>query len=138
VLFAIGDSFSGLSARVAEGRLQVLYRASPTQTNDAGVLLQPGPQVLELLHTATGNRQGRAQVVVAGAAVGELDTTPTFLRIGGEGMDVGRDRKRKVIPGLANGDSHAYPGHIRFVRIEPGPQAPGSIVNRLESLAQLD
>ncbi len=138
VLFAIGDSFNGLSAQVTEGRLQVVYRASPTQTHAAHVQLQPGPQTLELLHTAVGNRQGRAKVLVGGAEVGELDTTPTFLRIGGEGMDVGRDRKRKVIPGLTPGDPHAYPGQIRRVRIEPGPQAPGSIVNRLESEVQQD
>ena len=67
-----------------------------------------------------------------------LDMSPTFLRLGGEGLDIGLDRKRKVSVLYAGRGVFAYPGQIRHVTVTPGPQAPGSLTNRPEALAQLD
>jgi hypothetical protein len=51
---------------------------------------------------------------------------------------VGRDHRRKVIAGVDPNDAQVYQGQVRRVRIEPGAQAPGSFVNRLESQVQQD
>ena len=67
-----------------------------------------------------------------------LDMSPTFLRLGGEGLDIGLDRKRKVSALYAGRGVFAYPGRIRHVTVTPGAQAPGSLTNRPEALAQLD
>jgi hypothetical protein len=43
-----------------------------------------------------------------------------------------------VIAGVDPNDAQVYKGQVRRVRIEPGAQAPGSFVNRLESQVQQD
>jgi arylsulfatase len=69
---------------------------------------------------------------------GELQTTPTLVRLGGEGLDIGLDRRRKVSARYAARGTFAWPGRVAFVRIDPGPMAPGSIANRPEHQAQAD
>jgi hypothetical protein len=64
------------------------------------------------------------------------DTTPTLVRLGGEGLDIGLDRRRKVSTRYAALGVFAWPGRVAFVRIEPGAMAPGSIANRPELQAQ--
>ncbi|MGH8433774.1 MAG: hypothetical protein ACRERX_04680 [Pseudomonas sp.] len=101
--------------------------------------LVAGLQTLNLNHTASGKRQGQGLVALKGAQNGvNLDMSPTFLRFGGEGMDVGIDRKRKVSVAYADRGVFAYPGQISHVCVRPGAQAPGSMTNRPEALAQLD
>ena len=56
----------------------------------------------------------------------------------GEGLEVGMDRRRKVVPDYETRGTFKYPNRIDWVLIEPGMQAPGSLVNRAEQLAQLD
>jgi hypothetical protein len=115
--------------------------------------LRAGRWHLRLVHQAGGQRRGTGQVTL-GAAEGQalladgtppapeaaatLDMTPTFLRLGGEGVDVGLDRRRKVSPLYEGRGVFAYPGRIERVTVTPGPQAPGSLANRPEALAQLD
>lgn len=138
VLFAMGDSFLGMAARVQDNRLELIHRAAPTQARTYAFDLTAGSHTLELIHRATGQRQGHAQVILSGVWLGNIDVSPTFLRFGGEGLDLGRDRKRKVFADTDPNDPQTFEGRVYRVRIEPGPQAPGSPVNRLESLAQLD
>jgi arylsulfatase len=88
---------------------------------------------------AAGQRRGTGELLIDGVpAAGPLDLTPTLVRLGGEGLDVGLDRRRKVSPRYADRGTFAYPGRIAFVRIVPGAQAPGSVANRPEAQAQAD
>jgi hypothetical protein len=64
--------------------------------------------------------------------------SPTILFLNGEGLDIGLDRKTKVAAECEGRGSFAYPGRIDWLRIEPGPQAPGSIVNQAELAVQKD
>lgn len=156
VLFAIGDHMNGLAAFVMEGRLHVAFRAGAAIHRHVELPLVPGRWQLRLQHTASGQRRGAAELTLlavpageplaagpasalnAAAAVASLDMSPTFLRLGGEGVDVGLDRRRKVSPLYEGRGVFAYTGRIDRVTVTPGAQAPGSLANRPEALAQLD
>lgn len=137
-LFAVGDSFVGMTARVDGPQVLVLHRASPSVTHEVRLPLSPGAHTLRLLHRALGQRRGLATVSLDGSGATELDMSPTFLRIGGEGLDVGRDRRRRVWRTVGANPADAYSGRVHRVRIVPGTQAPDSMANRPEVLAQLD
>ena len=139
VLFAIGDNMNGCAAFVTQDKLHVAFCAGTAIQRHVTLPLSAGQRTLTLDHAATGKRQGSGTIRLDHAPLtATLDMSPTFLRLGGEGMDVGIDRRRKVSALYAGRGAFVYPGHIRFVRVEPGAQAPGSIVNRPEALAQLD
>ncbi len=137
-LFAIGDGFTGLTARVEGAEIHVVHRASPQLTHETRVALTPGAHTLRLVHSALGERKGLARINLDHGPALELDMSPTFLRIGGEGLDVGRDRRRRVLRTNGPDPTDAYQGQVHRVRIVPGPQAADSMVNRPEALAQLD
>ena len=67
-----------------------------------------------------------------------LVMTPTFLRLVGEGIDVGLDRRRKVSADCEGRGVYRYGAHINRVSLTPGPQAPGSLANVPEAIAQWD
>ena len=67
-----------------------------------------------------------------------LTMTPTFLRLVGEGIDVGLDRRRKVSADCGGRGVYRYGGHIDRVTLIPGPQAPDSFANVPEGIAQWD
>ena len=153
VLFAIGDNMNGLAAFVLDGGLCVAFRAGAAIHRHVRLPLGAGRWHLRLVHQAGGQRRGTGQVTLGAAggqalladgtppapeATATLDMTPTFLRLGGEGVDVGLDRRRKVSPLYEGRGVFAYPGRIERVTVTPGPQAPGSLANRPEALAQLD
>lgn len=152
VLFAIGDNMNGLAAFVLEDGLHVAFRAGAAIHRHVRLPMRGGCWRLSLAHHAGGQRRGTAQVSLLRAepalapsaaalpdeATATLDMTPTFLRLGGEGVDVGMDRRRKVSSLYEGRGLFAYGGTIDRVTVTPGPQAPGSLANRPEALAQLD
>jgi len=101
--------------------------------------LTPGAQHLRLEHSAQGQREGLGQLVLNGVMATEtLTMTPTFLRLVGEGIDVGLDRRRKVSADCEGRGVYRYGGHIDRVTLIPGPQAPDSFANVPEGIAQWD
>jgi arylsulfatase A-like enzyme len=139
VLFAIGDCLNGLAAFVLEEQLFVVFVAGAANQREISFPLRNGALNLKLTHSATGRRKGTGRISLSSTPMEqELDMSPTFLRLAGEGIDVGLDRNRKVSWRYADKGLFSYPGHISHVRIVPGKQAPGSLTNRPEALAQLD
>lgn len=138
VLFAIGDNSNGLAAFVLEGLLHLTFNAGHKVQRVLTAPLATGDHVLELHHSASGQRRGEGQWFLDGQLSGSQDMSPTFLRIAGEGMDVGLDRKRKVSKLYDGRGLFPFNGFIDHVLIVPGAQAPGSLANRPETLAQLD
>ena len=139
VIWAIGDSFAGLAMFVEGGRLHLVFRRGIEREAAIEAPLSPGPQQVVVRHRAHGQRRGTAELDIGGRPAAEvLDTSPTLVRLGGEGLDVGLDRRRKVSVRYAHRGTFAYPNRIDFVRIEPGPMAPGSPANRPETQAQAD
>jgi arylsulfatase len=139
VVWAIGDSFAGLALFADAGRLHLVFRRGIEREAAIEAPLSPGPQRVVVRHRAHGQRRGSAELEVGGRpAEATLDTSPTLVRLGGEGLDVGLDRRRKVSARYASRGTFAYPNRIAFVRIEPGPMAPDSPANRPETLAQAD
>jgi hypothetical protein len=64
------------------------------------------------------------------------DIAPTILGVHCEGLDVGLDRRQRVASRFADRGTFAYSGNVQSVTVTPGPQAPGSIMNQREDLAQ--
>ncbi len=104
--------------------------------------IRPGAQELVIAHTASGKLHGEAVVrLVADGqtrAEGAVNMSPAILHLNGEGLDIGLDRKTKVSAECAGRGTFAYPGRIDWLCVEPGPQAPGSLVNRAEIAVQKD
>jgi len=139
VIFSIGDNMGGLSVFVQSEEVVVSFVASQGVERQLHWRLNPGHQNLRVEHKALGQRQGLGQLVLNGAIVPEtLDMTPTFLRLVGEGFDVGLDRRRKVSADCAGHGVYRYAGKIDRVSLIPGPQAPGSLANVLETISQWD
>lgn len=138
VLFALGDSLRGFCAFVKGGELVVHYNGGFLVKRDLRLPISPGKQLLTLSHKAKGRLQGAAHISLEGGAAGELNMSPCILALNGEGFDVGLDRKTKVSAECEGRGTFEYPGRIDWVKVNPGPQAPGSMVNRAEELAQKD
>ena len=143
VLFALGDSLRGFCAFVKDGQVVVHYNGGFLVKRDLRLPVQEGPQMLTIRHTAKGKLQGAAEITLDAPRLdapqsGTLNMSPTILKLNGEGLDVGLDRRTKVSAECEGRGSFKYAGRIDFVRIAPGPQAPGSFVNLAEELAQRD
>jgi len=138
VLFALGDSLRGFCAFVKDGELVVHYNGGFLVKRDLRLPLGAGKQMLTLSHKAKGRLQGEAHITLEGGAAGELNMSPCILLLNGEGFDVGLDRKTKVSAECEGRGTFAYPARIDWVKVTPGAQAPGSMVNRAEELAQKD
>ena len=138
VLFAIGDNTNGLAAFALQGVLHLTFNVGQKVQRVLTAPLSLGDHVLELHHLAGGQRRGEGQWFLDGLLVGMQDMSPTFLRIAGEGMDVGLDRKRKVSSLYAGRGVFPFNGLVDHVLIVPGAQAPESLANRPETMAQLD
>jgi len=142
-LFALGDSLRGFCAFVKDGQVVVHYNGGFLVKRDLRLPVQEGPQMLTIRHTAKGKLQGAAEITLDAPRLdapqsGTLNMSPTILKLNGEGLDVGLDRRTKVSAECEGRGSFKYAGRIDFVRIAPGPQAPGSFVNLAEELAQRD
>jgi hypothetical protein len=116
------------------------YHGAPERGVDARDLpVAPGRNEFVLDCTATGARKAMGTLRLAGREVATLDLTPTIILgiSAGEGLDVGCDRRLHVTDYGGEGACR-YSGHVHLVRIDPGPQAPGSYANRPERLSQQD
>jgi arylsulfatase A-like enzyme len=139
VLFSIGDNMNGCAAFVLDGQVHMAFAAGAAHQRHVSLPLREGVQTLTLDHIAAGKRRGIGTLRIDSTPQSAtLDMSPTFLRLGGEGMDVGLDRRRKVSALYAGRGAFAYPGTIRCVRVTPGEHAAGSLANRPEAMAQLD
>ncbi len=139
VLLAIGDKAAGLCLFVQESHVVLAYSFGRGNERQCRIALTPGAQALTLEHTAPGGMRGQGLLSLNGVPAQEpLNMSPTFLRLGGEGLDVGLDRRRKVSAACEGRGVYAYSGRIDCVTLTPGAQAPGSFANRPEALAQWD
>lgn len=138
VLLAFGNSFGGLTIFVQQGQLHIVYNGGQRQAELAGGQLSAGNHVLALVHRAPGGRRGSGAISLNGTPLGDLDMSPTILRLTGEGLDVGCDRRLKVSDRYGTRGAFPYAGGIRLVRLTPGQQAADSPANRPERLAQID
>jgi len=142
VLFSLGCSLKGLAAFVIGGELVVHYNSGFLTKHELRLTIKPGRQQLVIEHHAPGKLKGTATVsLVAGddiRASGIVNMSPAILHLNGEGLDIGLDRKTKVSAEYEGRGVFAYPGKIDWLRIEPGAQAPGSMVNQAELAVQKD
>ena len=139
VLFAAGDNMNGMGAYVVDAQVLFVFAGGRGKQRRVHLPLTPGLHSLLITHEATGQRQGKASIQLGGQGDAQtIDMSPTFLRLAGEGLDVGLDRKRKVCPEFSAQGVFAYTGSIHQVHVVPGKQAPGSPTNRPEALSQLD
>ncbi|KUE85144.1 arylsulfatase [Cupriavidus necator] len=139
VLVAFGNTFGGLTAFVERGALHLVYNGGQRQAALASSGLRIGLNRVVLTHKAMGGRRGLGTVSLNGQDQDRtLDMTPTILRLTGEGLDVGCDRRLKVSGRYRERGTFAYAGRIHWVRLSPGAQASDSLANRPERLAQLD
>ncbi|MDP1877652.1 MAG: arylsulfatase, partial [Actinomycetota bacterium] len=139
VLFAVGNSFGGMSLYVDGDYLHFVYNGGKRLACAGAIRLSQGKVHVLLQHRALGQRQGQGTLTVNGQEAPTLiDMSPTILRLTGEGLDVGRDRRLKVCDHYSGEGAFAYSGTIRHVRLQPGSRAPDSISNKPERQAQLD
>ena len=132
--------FSKYQAMARDGELTFVYHGGQGKTAECALPARDGDNRFELRHRALGGRRGAGEVWLNGNVVATLDLSPTtILGLGvGEGLDVGCDRRLHVTARYGGGGACPYTGAVRYVRIEPGPQAPDSYANRPERLAQRD
>jgi arylsulfatase A-like enzyme len=134
VVFAIGEAFVGLVLFVMDGAAHLVYHRWMAPIELPGVALQPGAQEVVFDFQALGKRRGQGRLLVNGREHGPfVAMTPTIMGVHFEGVDVGLDRRQRISPRYAGHGSFAYEGCITHVTVEPGPQAPGSFSNTLES-----
>jgi len=140
VLFALGDPIAGMALFARDGKLTFFYHGGQGRTAECVLPVRDGDQSFVLSHRALGGRRGAGRVTVNGEDVATLDMSPTtILGLGvGEGLDLGRDRRLHVTARYGGEGACVYTNAVRFLRIEPGPQAPDSYANRPERLAQRD
>ncbi len=139
VLFAVGNSFGGMSMFVDRGCLHFVYNGGIRLVACDDIHLSEGPVRVHLLHRALGQRRGQGTLTINGqVAPTPIDMSPTILRLTGEGLDVGRDRRLKVCDRYRGEGAFVYSGTIRHVRLQPGSRAPDSISNKPERESQLD
>ena len=65
--------------------------------------------------------------------VRHLSAEDVYRNLISEGIDIGLDRRQRISPRYAAHGCFRYTGSIDRVVVTPGPQAPGSISNRIEA-----
>src|SRR5690606_26543986 len=94
------------------------------------VPMRAGTQEVIFEFTALGKRQGAGRILLNGReVVPSMPMSPTIGRLPSEGIDVGIDRRQPASTRYAAFGTFRYTGTIDFVRVEPGAQAPGSVIN---------
>jgi arylsulfatase len=137
VIWALGEAFTGMGLYVTDGQALAVYHRWMNPLELPLLALTPGAQTLTLEFEALGQRQGRARLASEGSTAPDwAPIAPTILGVHCEGMDVGLDRRQRLSSRFADRGTFAYTGSIQSVTITPGPQAPGSIMNQREDLAQ--
>ena len=134
VIFAIGEAFVGLVLYVMDGQLHFVFHRWMSPVELPPVALAAGAQDVVLEYRALGQRRGEGRLLVNGVeAVPYTGMSPTIIGIHVEGIDIGMDRRQRVSHRYASKRTFPYSGTIDRVVIEPGPQAPGSIINSIEA-----
>ena len=134
VIFAIGEAFVGLVLYVMDGQLHFVFHRWMSPVELSPVALAAGAQDVVLEYRALGQRRGEGRLLVNGVeAVPYTGMSPTIIGIHVEGIDIGMDRRQRVSHRYASKRTFPYSGTIDRVVIEPGPQAPGSIINSIEA-----
>ncbi len=124
VIFAMGDRFAGMVAYVMDGALYFVYQLWYRPIELAPIMLEPGAQEFVLQYHALGERRGRGEFQLNGMPVREsVDLSPTLVRVGSGGMDVGINRRQAVSERYAQRGTFSYSGKIGAIRLEPGPHA---------------
>lgn len=140
VIWALGEAFTGMGLYVTEGKALLVYHRWMNPLDLPLMALKPGKQTLALEFEALGQRKGRARLVLKSGETEVIqawtDIAPTILGVHCEGLDVGLDRRQRVASRFADRGTFAYSGNVQSVTVTPGPQAPGSIMNQREDLAQ--
>jgi arylsulfatase A-like enzyme len=134
VIFAIGEAFVGLVLYVMDDKLYFVFHRWMSPIELPGVNLKPGAQDVVLEYWAHAQRKGEGRLLVNGVeAVPLTAMSPTIIGIHVEGIDIGLDRRQRVSHRYAQHRTFPYSGTIDRVVIEPGAQAPGSIINSIEA-----
>lgn len=137
VIYVIGGAFGGLVAYVIEGALYFIYQRWPMPLELAPIPLESGTVEMVFDYEALGKRQGQGRILVNGREwVPRTPMSPSLGRLPSEGIDVGIDRRQPATHHYAKFGTFKYSHTIEGVRVEPGPQAPGSLINMPEDLAQ--
>lgn len=127
VIVALGDRFAGMTAFVMAGALHFVYQLWYRPIELAPVPLQPGTQHFVLAYSALGERRGQGTVALnATTVLARADLSPTLVRLPSGGLSVGINRRQAVSERYSDRGTFRYSGTIDLVRIEPGPQAPGT------------
>jgi arylsulfatase len=137
VIYSIGGIFGGLLLYVLNGKMHFVYQRWPVPLELPPVSLAAGVQEVVFEFRALGNRQGAGRILLNGReALPEVPMSPTMGRLPSEGIDVGIDRRQPASTRYAAFGSFQYSGVIDWVRVEPGSQAPGTVINMPEPDAQ--
>ncbi len=137
VIYSVGGIFGGMLLYVLDGALHFVYQCWPTPVELTAVPLRKGQIDVVLDYQALGDRQGRGRLLVnGGESISWTPMSPTLGRLPGGGLDVGINRRQPASRRFAGYGEFAYTGEIAFVRVEPGAQAAGSLINAPEPLSQ--
>ena len=127
VIVALGDRFAGMTAFVMDGALHFVYQLWNRPIELAPMPLQAGAQQFVLDYRALGERKGRGTFTLNGHVThAQADLSPTLVRLPSGGLSVGINRRQAVSTRYADRGTFRYAGLIDRVRLEPGPQAPGT------------
>lgn len=127
VIFAMGDSFTGMVLFVDGDALHLVYHWWFAPTELAPIPLQAGAQAFVLDYQARGDRKGSGTVTLNGQTChANAAMSPTMVRLPSGGLTLGLNRRQPISPRYADRGVFRYPGRIGALTIEPGPQAPGS------------
>lgn len=142
VLFALGDVCHGFTAYIIDAELVFAFSGGSQISREVRMPISLGEHRLRLDYEALGRRQAKANISLDSTqsepVSSELNMTPTFLKLMGEGFDVGLDRRLKVTAECEGKGTFAYTNRINLVQIDPGAQAPGSLMHRAEAMVQND
>lgn len=137
VIYVIGGTFGGMAAYVLDGALYFIYQRWPLPLELAPIALDNGTVEMVFDYQALGKRQGQGRILVNGReCVPSTAMSPTLGRLPSEGIDVDIDRRQPATRRYAKFGNFKYTHSIEGVRVEPGPQAPGTLINMPEDLAQ--
>ncbi len=112
---------------VMDGALHFVYQLWNRPIELAPMPLRAGAQHFVLDYHAIGERKGQGKITLNDLTVhADADLSPTLVRLPSGGLSVGISRRQSVSVRYAHRGTFRYAGAIHSVRIEPGPQAPGT------------
>ena len=137
VLYALGDRFTGLLAFVENNQLHFVWQRWMRPVELAPISVEPGHHVFTMHYRALEKRQGEADFVMDEHTVlSSVTLSPTPIRLPSGGLDVGINRRQAISERIEGRHGFPYSGRVWVLKIEPGAQAPGSLMVMDESLVQ--